>query len=243
MIDLNGTTRREDGIVALIDQALESGNRKQSPRNYLGASLLGDECSRKLQFHFFNVPKDEGKDFSGRILRIFERGHAGEARMTMYLRQAGFILRTTGQNGKQFEFSLLDGLIKGHCDGVLVGGPGLIKYPALWENKCLGAKYWKQLEKEKLKKFSPTYYGQCQLYMAYFELTDNPALFTALNADTEEIYIELIPFDGAVAQQVSDNAVRIIKACQAGELLERLSNDPSFYKCKWCEWNQRCFSL
>lgn len=243
MIDLNGTTRREDGIVELIDKALTAKNKKTTLRNYLGASLLGEECSRKLQFQFFNVPKDEGKDFSGRILRIFERGHACEARMAMYLRQAGFNLRTVDKNGEQFEFSLLNGLIKGHCDGVLVGGAALMGYPALWENKCLGAKYWKQLEKEKLKKFSSTYYGQCQLYMAYFKLTDNPALFTATNADTAEIYTELVPFDGAAAQQVSDNAVRIIKACQAGELLERLSNDPSFFKCKWCEWHDRCFAL
>lgn len=242
MIDLNGYTRKQDAIVDLIDKALIRRNKDQGQRDYLGASLLGDECLRKLQFHYFHVPKDEGKDFSGRILRIFERGHAGEARMKQYITMAGFRLQT-GVNGKQYGFSILDGQVKGHCDGVLVGGPALMNYPALWENKCLGAKYWKQLEKEKLKKYSSTYYGQVQIYMAYFELTDNPALFTALNADTEEIYIEFIPFDASAAQRVSDNAVQAIKACQVGELLPRLSNDTSFYKCKQCDWRDRCFSL
>jgi hypothetical protein len=243
MIDLNGQTRKQNAIVELIDKALIAKNGKAAPRNYLGASLLGEECLRKLQFHFFHVPYDEGKGPDGRILRIFERGNDSEKRMISHLRLAGFDLRTTGKNGRQFEFSLLDGLIKGHCDGVIVAGPQVIQYPALWENKCLGAKYWKQLEKERLKKFSPVYYGQVQIYMAYFELTDNPALFTAVNADTEEAYVELVPFDAETAQKVSDAAVTVIKACQAGELLPRLSDDPSFFKCRWCDWHDRCFAL
>lgn len=243
MIDLNGQTRKQNAVVDLIDKALVAKNKKAAPRNYLGASLLGEECLRKLQFHFFHVPPDEGKGFNGRILRIFERGHAAEGRMIGYLKMAGFDLRTTGKNGRQFEFSLLDGMIKGHCDGVLVAGPQMMQYPALWENKCLGAKYWKQLEKERLKKFSPVYYGQVQIMQAYFELTDSPALFTALNADTEEIYVELIPFDAETAQKVSDNAVTVIKACEAGEILPRLTDDPTFFKCRWCDWHDRCFAL
>lgn len=243
MIDLNGNTRKQDAIVGLIDQALVRRRERQEERDYLGASLIGEECLRKLQFHFFNVKVDPGKEFSGRKLRIFDRGHAAEDRMAIYLKSAGFNLRRIGPNGEQFEFSLLDGLIKGHSDGVVIEGPALMNYPFLWENKCLGDKYWKQLDKERLKKYSSVYYGQVQIMMAYFELTDNPCLFTALNADTEDIYTELVMFDAEAAQRVSDNAVMVVKACQTGELLPRLSNDPSFFKCKWCEWHNRCFSL
>ncbi len=119
----------------------------------------------------------------------------------------------------------------------------MMQYPALWENKCLGSKYWKQLEKERLKKFSPVYYGQVQIYMAYFDLADIPALFTAVNADTEEIYTEFVPFDAETAQKVSDNAVTVIRACEAGEILPRLTDDPTFFKCRWCDWHDRCFAL
>ena len=242
MIDLNGTTRKRDALVELIDRALQAKRSRQPGRNYLGASLLGEECGRKLQYSYFHAPVDEGKELQGRILRIFDRGHDGEARMIEYLRLAGFDLRTTDTRGRQFEFSLLDGKVKGHSDGVLVAGPTLMTYPALWENKKLGAKYWKQLSEQRLKKYSSVYYGQVQIMQAYFHLDENPALFTALNADTEEIYAEFIPFDAEAAQRVSDQAVTVIRACEAGEQLPRISEDPSFYKCKWCDWNRRCFS-
>ena len=240
MIDLNGTTRAKNGIIDLIDSVMVARQRREPGRNYLGASLLGDECQRALQFHYFNVPADEGKGFTGRTYRIFERGNWAERYMIDLLRLAGFDIRTRDRNGKQFEFSILEGKIKGHCDGVLVAGPNLIQYPAIWENKCIGDKYFKQLEKEQLKKYSPTYYGQVQLYMTYLELSDNPALFTAVNANDMDIYTEIIPYDSETAQRVSDSAVQIIKACEAGELLPRISTDPSYFKCKWCNWTKRC---
>ncbi len=243
MIDLNGTTRRQDAIVELIDKGIQRARSYTPRRNYLGASLIGEECERQLQFQYFNVERDPGKELSGRILRIFDRGNDAEERMITYLKQAGFDLRTVGKNGRQYEFSLLEGKIKGHCDGVLVGGPAVMNYPALWENKCLGSKYFSKLEKEKLKKYSSVYYGQVQIMMAYFELDENPALFTAFDADTMEIYTELVPFDAETAQKVSDKAVSIIKACDAGELLPGISKDPTFFKCKWCDWQERCFKL
>lgn len=242
MLDLNGNTRKQDAIVELIDKALVIERKRQAPRNYLGASIVGHECLRALQFDYFNVPVDTAKELDGRKLRIFARGHWMEDYMVGLFRNAGFDLRVK-KNGKQFEFTQLEGRIKGHCDGVFVAGPPVMQYPALWENKALGDKYWKQLDKEKLKKYSSTYYGQAQIMMAYFELTENPCLFTSLNANDMEIYAELVPFDAERAQKVSDNAVTVLKACDAGELLPGLSDDPTFFKCRWCNWHDRCFSL
>lgn len=240
MIDLNGETRRRSAFVEFIDAHIAAERRAEPQRNYLGASLLGGECQRALQFSYFNVPVDQGKEIDGRKQRIFDRGHWAEEYIARKMIRAGFDLRLKDRNGRQFEFSLLDGKVKGHCDGVFMGGPNMIKYPALWENKCLGSKYWKQIDKDKLKKFSSVYYGQVQLMMAYFDLTENPALFTAICADTMEIYDEFVPFDAETAQRVSDGAVQIIQACEAGELLPRISTDPSFFKCKWCSWAKRC---
>jgi hypothetical protein len=36
-----------------------------------------------------------------------------------------------------------------------------------------------------------------------------------------EIYAELVPFDAALAQRMSDRAARVISATEAGELLPR----------------------
>jgi len=69
----------------------------------------------------------------------------------------------------------------------------------------------------------------------------NPALFTAINKDTVELYFERVPFNGALAQSASDRGVRVIQACDAGELLPRISKDPTHYECKFCSWQDRCW--
>ncbi len=85
MIDLNhgsgtvyggtitgGTATR---INALIDGALIGRYRRQAPRDYLGGSRIGEPCARRLVYEIGHVPPDEGREFDGTILRIFEAGH------------------------------------------------------------------------------------------------------------------------------------------------------------------------
>ena len=43
-----------------------------------------------------------------------------------------------------------------------------------------------------------------------------PAVFTAINKDTAEMHHELVPFDAALAQRMSDRAVRILRASATG---------------------------
>lgn len=208
----------------------------------MGGSRLGVECERALQYEYFNVKKDEGKDFSGRILRIFARGHWVEEYLINVIRQAGYELKTINNAGYQFGFKYLDGKIQGHCDGVFTAGPETMAYPALWECKGIQEKDWKLLVKEKLKKKYPVYYSQIQIYQKHFGLTDNPAIFSACNMNTMEVYWEAIPHDPNFAILLEAKGMRIIAACEAGELLPRMSQDPNFYICKhFCSYGRRCF--
>ena len=164
--------------------------------------------------------------------------------MVGWLRAAGFELRTRDDAGEQFGFSALDGRLQGHVDGVLVAGPDLgfgSGYPALWENKCLGEKSWRELVKNRLVVAKPIYAAQVALYQAYLELHEHPALFTAINADTMEIYAELVPFDAELAQRMSDRAVKVISATEVGELLPRSFSEPTHFECRMCPWQDRCW--
>jgi len=147
MMDFNSSSSISGQVSALIDAGLQKRQAEQRPRTYLGASRLGVSCERALQYEFAKAPVDPGREHPGRLLRIFERGHLSEDSMIKWLRDAGFDLRTTKANGEQFGFAALDGRLAGHIDGVIVGGPDGFKYPALWENKCLGSKSWRDLEK------------------------------------------------------------------------------------------------
>lgn len=241
MLDFNSSSSLSGRLSALVDLALEVERDATPPRDYLGASRLGGPCERQLQFEYAQAPVDPGKAFPGRLLRIFERGHRTEEMVIRWLRLAGFILRTEGADGRQFGFSVAGGRLRGHVDGVLIGGPEGFACPALWENKCLGAKSWRELEKNGLAVAKPVYAAQVALYQSYLELHEHPALFTAINADSMEIYAELIPFDPGLAQRMSDRAVKVITATEAGELLPRSFADSTHFECRFCPWAERCW--
>jgi hypothetical protein len=241
MMDFNSSASLSGRLQELFDQALEAERDATPSREYLGASRLGAPCERQLQYEYAKAPVDQGKAFSGRLLRIFERGHRTEEMAIRWLRMAGFVLKTEDGDGHQFGFSVVGGRLRGHVDGVLIGGPEGFAYPALWETKCLGAKSWRDVEKKGLAVSKPVYAAQMAMYQSYLELHEHPALFTAVNADTMEIYAELVPFDGQLAQRMSDRAVRVIQATEASDLLPRAFTDPTHFECKFCVWSDRCW--
>ena len=78
MMDFNSNASVSGQIEWLIDHAMQKRNDAQTPRTYIGGSRLGASCERQLQYEYVKAPLDQGKGFSGRILRVFERGHQTE---------------------------------------------------------------------------------------------------------------------------------------------------------------------
>lgn len=248
MLDFNHRPKFHEQVGALIDDALALERDGQTPRDYLGASRLGVACERALQFEYTRTPVDPGRDFSGRVLRIFEVGHVLEHLAIRWLRMIGFELYTRKAHGGQFGFSVAGGRIKGHVDGILNDGPSELgmRYPALWECKTMNDKSWRDTVKNGVSKSKPVYAAQMAIYQAYMEgsipgISENPALFTAINKDTQEIWFELVPFDGGLAQRMSDRAVRVISVTDAGEVLPRFSTTPTHQECRFCSWQERCW--
>jgi hypothetical protein len=177
-------------INEILEVKLLEQHKSQEKRDYLGASMLGDECTRKIQLQYM---KHES-DVSAQNLRTFAIGHCLEDLIAEWLWLAGFDLKIRNENGEQFGFSVADGKIAGHCDRIIFGGPDFMRYPALWECKTLNSKSWNDTQKRGVLVSKPLYFSQVQLYMAYLNLDENPCLFTALNKDTSELYHELIPY-------------------------------------------------
>jgi len=227
-------------VNALIDAALEAEHRSQPPRDYLGGSRIGEPCARRLAYEVTLTPVDDGKAFDGRLLRIFDAGHQFEDLTIRWLQTAGSDLRTRGRDGQQFGFSIAGGSVRGHIDGVIVDGPDVgITWPALFEHKALKQSSWADLIKRGLRQSKPIYFAQCQLYMAYMRL--EVGLFTAMNKDTQELYHEVVPFDPAEAQRLSDKAVDILRAIEADELPPRIASHADFYLCRRCPYAGRCW--
>ena len=67
------------------------------------------------------------------------------------------------------------------------------------------------------------------------------ALLTAMNKNTQELYHEVVPFDPAEAQRLSDLAVDILRAIEAKELPPRIAISADFYLCRMCPYTRRCW--
>lgn len=240
VLDFNSRDTLADRFVELIDAAINEQGARETPRAYLGGSTVGETCLRRLQYEYQNAAKDDGAGFDARTRRIFHRGHQGEDWMAEWIRGAGFDLRTHKQ-GKQFGFEDCDGRFKGHIDGVICAGPDGFKYPALWENKVLGAKGFAQLQRHGIAKAYPKYAAQVATYQAYMQLAEHPAFFTALNADSMEIHLEFVPFDQALAQASIDKAAQVLTACDHGETLPRATDDPAAFVCRFCPFKGACW--
>lgn len=223
----------------LLDRTYKAKKDAEPRREYVGASLIGHHCDRFLGYSYHGTPRDEGKGFSGQTYRIFDMGHDGEARMADYLRIAGFELRTERSDGYQFGFAGLGGKIKGHIDGIIDAGPVALMYPIGWENKAVGQKSFNEFVNNGVRKAKPLYYGQCQMLMAYMAL--GAFLFTAINRDTGELYAEVVPFDGAEAQRLSDRALKVVRTNRPEELV-RCTADKADFRCKFCDYSTRCWS-
>lgn len=237
-------TKRETfaaSFSALIDAAEEEADASvRKPRDYLGASQIGDECARRIQYDMLAAP---AAPFDGKSLRIFDRGHTYEAKAAAWLRRAGFVLATHKPNSDApFGFSVAGGRFRGHVDGIIFAGPAIegLVYPTIWENKALGEKGWKALAKDGVAKAHPRYADQIALYQTYMD-NQNSALLTAQNANTMEIWAEIVPFDPARAQAASDRAVAILRATDANDLLPRVSDDPGGFPCHWCKFKAHCW--
>jgi len=252
-LDFNHRPDFAELLNGVVDAALVTDNASRPRREYLGGSRVGHACERALQFEFAGAPKDEGADFPGRTLRIFAIGHVLEDLAIEWLRGAGVDLYTrkgNDPNGEQFGFSVAGGRIRGHVDGIVAAAPEVLKLgvPALWECKTMNARNWRETVKNGVLVSKPIYAAQIALYQAYMDaavpgLASNPALFTAINKDTAELHHELVPFNAELAQRMSDRAVRILRATDAGELLPRLARERDHFECRMCAYANRCWSL
>jgi hypothetical protein len=237
VLDFNRANLSASTVSIAINELIEQAAVRETEqrRSYLGASIIGSECLRKIQYDWMCDPIHPG-----RLRDIFARGHFFEEQSRQRLIAAGFRFAPR----ERLAFNAVGGLLRGHADGIIVGGSALpgIGYPCLWEHKALNAKNWRGIERDGVEKAFPQYFCQVQLYQAYLNVTEYPAIFSVINVDNCVRLHELIAFDAARAQAWSDRAALIIKATRAGELLARFTDDQSDWRCKMCSHRERCWA-
>lgn len=210
-------------------------------RLHLGASIIGEECRRFLWLSFRWASKPQ---FGGRMLRLFERGDREEAWIVEELRAIGMTVEDkdkskpidpeTGEH-PQYRQEWIGGHFGGGCDGKVLG---VIEAPKTWhvlEVKTSNKKRFEELRKNGVKKSNPKHFAQMQVYMHGFGLSR--ALYVCVCKDNDEIYTERVSYDKAAAIGYLNLAMLVVTS---PEPLTRISEDPTWFKCKWCDQRPVC---
>lgn len=227
-----------DGIVREIEKAQMKEIKKEKFRNYIGGSILGSECDRKIQYNLthphLRILPEPGKQ------RIFDMGNIIESYLGKLLRIARFDLITEKSDGEQYSFKMANGKIQGHVDGILRGGPKIMSYPALVEFKSAKHSSFQKFKKNGVASENQQYFAQVQMYQKCMNIT-NDALWMVMNKDNSEIYAELIPHHPSFAESLIDKADRILQATDNDMLCDRGYLDKNNWHCKFCDFREECW--
>ena len=205
-------------------------------RSHLGASIIGKECARAIWYGFRWA---RAANFSGRMIRLFHRGHSEEARFLAMLLAIGCQVYQQDANGKQFRISDVGGHFGGSGDGVVIGLPDVPPgAPCLAEFKTHGEKSFLKLVKEGVRVAKFEHFVQMQIYMRKMNILY--AMYGAVNKNTDEIHLEMVTLDANLADQFLDRGRQIIMMRSVPEKMPNAS--PGFFACRFCDVKDICHS-
>ena len=212
-----------DPIATAIDDAIASD--PQPPRPHFGLSMAGHVCERWLWLNFRWAAREQ---FSGRMLRLFLRGHDEEARMVALLAKVGIIV---SDDQRRVGFG---SHVSGSIDGIAHGLPQS-KKPHLFECKTHAKKSFDDLKAKGVQLSKPMHYAQMQTYMLGLGL--DRALYAAVCKDDDRLHFERVRLDRTFAENLVTRAKRI---ATSDRMPDPISTRPDWYQCKFCPAYAMC---
>jgi predicted nucleic acid-binding Zn ribbon protein len=229
-----------DPTLEAVDIALEMVRNAEPPRPYLGMSGIAHPCQRKPWYDFRWITNST---FKAATLKKFDDGHRSEDVQAGMLRMVPGVelLTVDPETGKQFGFQDHNGHFRGHVDGYIFGILQAPKTPHIWEHKAsekqgdLAKLIAKHGEKDALEAWNPIYYGQGILYMHYGDVTRHYLTCSTPGArHTISVRTNANP---EAALRLIARAQRTIERSDAPP---RMSEDPAWFQCRWCEHAPTC---
>lgn len=212
-------------------------------RWHLGASKIGNECKRALWYSFRWIG---GKTTSGRMQRLFNRGHLEEKRHAEWLRGIGFTVWTHDESITKSDGTHPQLRITNKCKGHLGGSlDGIVSFPerynipgyAILESKTsgTGAKFNEVMNKP-MQIAKPEHYIQNSIYGYSYDIKHVLYLCANKNDDSLAIKIEKLDFKLAKDMEVKADSIIFSQTPPA-----KISPNPSFFQCKsLCEFIDVC---
>ena len=224
--------------VDAIWAAREAEHKARPPYESYGisASSLGHDCDRKLWYslRWASLPEQ----FTGRKLRIFERGDIEEQRILDDLRLAGVEVEDVDPvTGRQWRFALANGFLRGKADGRAIGIIEAPKTEHVIEIKSMKAADWRAIVKHGLARKKPEHWHQLHAGMVGLGLTRGA--YIAVNKDSEEIHIERIALD---VEEGNRQEARVLRIVDAHDAPGRIADSDETFACRFCQHKALCHS-
>lgn len=220
-------------LPTIIDEACQA-KQSDGMRYHLGMSVVGRECAREIWYMYRWVLPSQ---YTGRQLRLFERGKNEEDVFKQLFEQAGIELWTHNKVGAQYQVKDLGGHFSGSLDGVCRNVPELGRNVCVTEFKTHCDKSFKQLVKHRVEKSHFTHYIQGMLYAYYKQLAYT--LYCAVNKNDDTLHMEYYTVKEGLVSKYIDRAKYIIESSTPPP---RITATETFYKCKMCSYYSVCWS-
>jgi hypothetical protein len=232
-----------DPTLAALDALHAQASGSDTPRPYLGASQIGDPCTRKLWYSFRWALT---RTISASGYRAIHDGHRGERVMADWLRSIpGIQLWTMDpeNDAQPIGFQDCAGHFRGHLDGIILGLYQAPKTPHVWEHKQVNeAKFNKLIkliqqhgEKAALAEWDEVYFSQAQIYMRELELTRH--YLTVCSPGNRAMVSCRTEYQAKPAKALLGKAEGVITSDRPPI---KLREDPTWYQCKWCDFHPIC---
>ncbi|MGI9304934.1 MAG: hypothetical protein ACR2RB_19850, partial [Gammaproteobacteria bacterium] len=232
----------EDPTLEAIDAEIERRGNSRPHSHSVGMSTVGDACLRRLWYAFrWCTPRQ----FNADTLKLFEDGHQGEKQMAERLRRVPALKLHTHDpaTGQQYESLDHGGHLRGFIDGAVRGLHKAPKTWHVWEHKQTAETKFNALvklihergEKAALEKWNFKYWVQAQLYMWYEGMSRHyMTVSTPGGRKTISVRTEV------QKKKAKVQVKRALEVIMAERPLERLSDTPSYFECKWCDHQATC---
>jgi hypothetical protein len=201
-------------------------------RSHLGASLIGDDCDRKL---FYSYRWVKPTYFSSRLLKLFNTGHRAEAEFISMLECIGVEVLQQTEDGKQYNFSVSNGHGGGSLDGILKNVPYLEDYVVTGEFKTSSDKLFKKMVKEGVERAKPQHLTQMVVGMQMFNA--DYCVYLCKNKDNDDLYVEIIEANKYAAGHFIERFDTIIFATTPPK---RIADSPVAKECTFCDFVEIC---
>lgn len=220
-----------DRVVADLDHVTTS--KEHFPSRRLGPSKLGHECPAYVWHYWHWTAKISVK---GARFRVIESAVDDERRLLDWLKIAGWNIKHRDERGEQLKVRKHNGHVVAKVDGIgahtaYFGGKDVII-----EAKAKSKTRFNLMRNPKsFREKEPQEYAQAVYYADAFGL--DYTLHINYCRDDGQIYPVTVESDPKYVAQLNELAE---SAMNSTVPLAKLSNNPTYFKCKNCEFVQPC---